>query len=144
MKTVFISDLAKECKCSSREIIKIMILNKLRVISVYDDNKGITRDGINFNDAVTVKEEYTNVLVCPECNKTFMKTKKHIKYCSDFCRNKHNGRKSRNKTCKNKIIENGSYKGSNRSFAIKEGRKNSKKILNCSVDCLLKEFGDIE
>ena len=70
---------------------------------------------------------------CVECGTTFKFGNGFRKYCSTKCQQKNSRRNSRLGLVS---IE--------RSYDIRKSREDRDKIKNCSVDCLLSEFGDIE
>jgi hypothetical protein len=81
---------------------------------------------------------------CVGCGITFKPNRDNRKYCTSKCQHKNNRKKHYHKTIVNNIVENGDFKGANRSYAIKKGLEDAKRILSCSTECLLEELGDIE
>jgi len=111
----------------------------------------LSTDINKLRDEITTINNHLIVRICPNCKKeeTVIKGIYMRKYCSDEC--KKEARSKREKENKKNIPFIGNIKTKatanerrlnkieNRSM-----REDSKKILDCSVDCLIEELGDIE
>lgn len=83
---------------------------------------------------------------CNNCNKKFKGNRSTDKYCSKYCRvakkNKMNKKTDRVKSFSE--IGTGDFPTGDRSYQTKKGKEDMKNIMKCSVDCLIKELGDLE
>ena len=107
--------------------------------------------------------KYTYHRVCPYCNKEFEATFGTVKYCSDDCKKANRkiimskSKKKYDDLYPEKVKEiarrawlkkNGiteiSTKGKKSNETRKFNNEVRNEVENCTTDCLLKEFGDIE
>jgi len=82
------------------------------------------------------------------CNVLFQPYDSKQKYCSIKCRTRKLADKNRktNKKPTEQMNSNRSrdFPGADVSYSIKKGKEDMKKIMECSVDCLLNELGELE
>lgn len=88
--------------------------------------------------------------VCAYCNEKFEAEFMGKLYCSDICRRTNLQKVNKEKREKSKKLKVppgdafDMYPDTSRSERISKGKAEQKKILTCSVDCLLDELGDLE
>jgi len=107
----------------NKEIVK----NKIESIRI-GRSRYITR-----KDSNIVKKNLSRDKKCNMCGKEFVAKTRNEKYCSKHCRDKNNQLNFK-KGATNKSI----------GTVLMEGRNTRSKIMTCSIDCMLKELGDIE
>ena len=80
---------------------------------------------------------------CVICNTVFLPKYNSVNTCSPKCkkqRHKDTQKAYNMSGIKTKDFEDSVSKG----YAINRGREDMKKMKECTIECLLKEFGDIE
>ncbi len=82
---------------------------------------------------------------CEECGQEFKAYHKVDRFCGKRCRQVGINRRNK-KTDKKQIFYNSKrdFEFSDRAYQVKKGMEDMKRLKECTVDCLLEEFGDIE
>ena len=83
---------------------------------------------------------------CEHCGSSFTKLHDGDKYCSKFCGNqaRYIKKHGKNRTITLESVGIRDFEFGDRSYRVKKGLEDRKKIEECSIDCLLDEFGDLE
>lgn len=84
--------------------------------------------------------------LCIECNKEFEVYHQKDKYCQKSCYQASLNRRNKktNRVQSYTSSRETDFPFSDRAYQTKKGKEERKKLNECSVDCLLDEFGDLE
>jgi hypothetical protein len=141
---VYISKIAKLYGAQAKSIRNFIAKHKI-LIKELDIGSQKIRNYIEYSDFETLIAKESFIKKCEFCKKDFIHKVFNQKFCSDKCiKDNHSYMRANKKARKTNIIQDGEYKGNDRSYAISKGRENAKKIKTCTTECLLKEYGDIE
>jgi len=126
---------------SRNNIARVVRNNKIKRNGT---DKGIGRPALY--KLSSIKKYLEKKAKCKHCQRVFKKYHHYDKYCSKECSK--NAKNERNNKTGHKTdfsyVGDGDFPTADRAYQTKKGKEDRKKIMECSVECLLDELGDIE